>query len=407
MLTLRTLCLWNQSRTFWPKIGETSLWSQEGDSSDQSVEKYFGAARLWPWEIAGVRKVQYLLRIMLSDLSRTEKLVSWISVSEAAVAGTVGMNLISCILFSKLNETTGHNSQGMQRSLHLFFFLVWKKSCRFCLLHHFNLWPLTVSVFSHIILPGFLLLPAAARSKSRLTLARPALVCIGEFSYAMLSLLWRRAQARVWSIVVTTGDGQQLVLTLCPAICSAQLMAQQSTCFSLILSYITYIRLGWDHLIRTDASSSMAGDIRGLVDVASISSCPGRPSRVLVSRAGFRFSPLVPLFMPTLKSVPSRWPSFRTCASLFLQPGCLALGEKVKLPSTASSMWKRSVLAKVTLLQAQLVPGWRWLYSLFWILFFFDFETKEAWVKDGWRNCLWRGVDGSSVTETVRTNLIF
>jgi hypothetical protein len=37
----------------------------------------------------------------------------------------------------------------------------------------------------------------------------------------------------------------------------------------------------------------MAGDIRGLVDVASISSCPGRPSRVLVSRAGFRFSPLV------------------------------------------------------------------------------------------------------------------
>jgi hypothetical protein len=101
----------------------------------------------------------------------------------------------------------------------------------------------------------------------------------------------------------------------------------------------------------------MAGDIRGLVDVASISSCPGRPSRVLVSRAGFRFSPLVPLFMPTLKSVPSRWPSFRTWASLFLQPGCLALGEKVKLPSTASSMWKRSVLAKVTLLQAQLVPG--------------------------------------------------
>ncbi|OQU85068.1 serine/arginine-rich splicing factor 4-like isoform X2 [Sorghum bicolor] len=30
--------------------------AQEGDSSDQSVEKYFGAARLWPWEIIYYRR---------------------------------------------------------------------------------------------------------------------------------------------------------------------------------------------------------------------------------------------------------------------------------------------------------------------------------------------------------------
>ncbi|KAL6899822.1 hypothetical protein ACP4OV_006480 [Aristida adscensionis] len=64
--------------------------AQEGDSRGQSVETFLvlhacGLGK--SFTIDGLKRVRYLQRIMLSDLSRTKNMVLWISMSEAAVVG--------------------------------------------------------------------------------------------------------------------------------------------------------------------------------------------------------------------------------------------------------------------------------------------------------------------------------